>query len=159
MTKFKTIFLFFVLLSTTGYGQDCCDLLDWNNFGKNEKNGYRIFMQPRNSLIDVNDTLKFNIVFFGMYDYILTFCADTKYYPLKIRLLQQANRKELYNNINNSYRESIGVGLYNAQNLILEVTLQSGKLEKDKIKSEDKVCVGLIMQWKRMPSKIKITKI
>jgi len=110
-------------------------------------------MQPKHTKVGINDTLTYNVVFYGGRDYIISFCTDQIYYPINIRLLQPETRKVLYDNATDDYLESIGVGVYNTQNLVLEVILMANKLGKEKIKSNDQVCLGMILQWKKLLSK------
>ena len=112
-----------------------------------------IYMQPKHTKVGINDTLTYNVVFYGGRDYIISFCTDQIYYPINIRLLQPETRKVLYDNATDDYLESIGVGVYNTQNLVLEVILMANKLGKEKIKSNDQVCLGMILQWKKLLSK------
>jgi len=107
-------------------------------------------MQHKTAEIGIHDTLIYNVAFSANRDYIISFCTDQLYYPIHIRLLQPGTGKELYNNASDDYNESMVISLYNAQSIILEVKLMAKKLDKDRMKSKEKVCVGLDMQWKKI---------
>jgi hypothetical protein len=106
-------------------------------------------LQHKNRSFGINDTISYNITFYGNRDYILSFCADQNYYPLNIRLLQPGSGKELYNNENHNYIESILITLYNTQNIIINVRSINDKVNKDSM-INTRVCVGLDMQYKNI---------
>jgi hypothetical protein len=153
MKKFKIILLLFNLFAVICFSQDCNDYHHWADCRKSIKRNYSIYMEPKSTTFGIKDTMRYNVVFYGNRDYIITFCTDQMYYPINIRLLQPGTREELYDNATDDYCESFGVGFYNTQNLILEVVLLADKLDKDKIKSNDKVCVGMQMQYKKIFTK------
>jgi|GEM_PF-1072154 len=155
--KFKIFLFLFSLFSIISYSQDCGDYYNyhkWVNCTKTIKRNYKIYTQPKNTRIGINDTLTYNIVFNGNRDYIISFCADQIYYPISIRLLQPETGIELYDNATDDYVSSIGVGFYKTQNLLIVITSMADKLAKDKIKGDDGTCVGMIMQWKKIFNKI-----
>ena len=155
MKKFKILFILIGLISINCFSQDCSDFQKLSKCKIKIIKNCKIYMQHKNAAIGINDTLTYNIVFYGNRDYIISFCADQKYYPLNIRLLQPETNEEIYDNAKDDYCGSIGVGFYNTQNLIIEVTLLADELDKDRIKSNEKVCVGLDMQWKKIFANLK----
>lgn len=153
MKKYKILLLLLLFFSVYGFGQECGDYYNYSKFvncRKCVKKHYKTYLQPQNSTIRIKDTLKFNVVFSGNRDYIISFCTDQKYYPINIRLIEPETGRVIYNNVSDDYNTSIGVGFYKTQNVILEATLIAEYLEKDMIKSTDNVCVGLILQRKKV---------
>jgi hypothetical protein len=136
--------------SICSYSQDCSNFENLANCEVKIIKNYAIYLQHKNTAINVNDTLIYEIPFFGNSDYILSFCANRNYYPLNIKLLQSVSKQELYNNSFDNFNESISMTLYNTQNIILEVILMADKIGKNRIKIEDKVCIGLDMQCKKI---------
>jgi hypothetical protein len=155
MKKFKILFILISMISINCISQECSDFQKLSKCKISIVKSCKIYMQHKNASIGINDTLTYNIVFSGDRDYILTFCTDQKYYPLNIRLLQPETNEEIYDNAKDDYCGSIGVGFYNTQNLIIEVTLLADKSGNDRIKSNEKACVGLDMQWKKIYSSLK----
>lgn len=154
MKKLKIILFLFSLFSFICYSQDCSDYSKLADCRKSYKRHYNIYLQPKNATIGINDTLTYNIVFYGNRDYIVSFCAAQINHPINVRLLQPETGLELYDNATDNYCETFGVGFYNTQNLILEVTLMADKPDKDKLESKYKVCIGMILQWKKIFYKI-----
>ncbi len=148
--RFKVILFLLSYFSVISYGQDCSDFENSTNCKVIIIKNYAIFLQHKNAAVNINDTLIYEITFSGNRDYILSFCANHNYYPLNIRLLQSTTKKELYNNASDNFNESITMTLYNTQNIILEVILMADKIDKNRIKSDDKICIGLDMQWKKI---------
>ena len=150
MKKFIIILFLSGFFSDFFYSQDCNDYSKFADCRRSIKRHYNMYLQPKNASIGINDTLTYNVVFYGNRDYIISFCADQIYYPINIRLLQPETRMELYDNTADNYCVSIGVGFYNTQNVIIEATFLATNLNKDKITSKDKLCVGMTMQWKKI---------
>jgi hypothetical protein len=106
-------------------------------------------MEPKHTSVAVNDTLKFNVVFQGNRDYIISFCADQIYYPLNIRLLEPETRKKLYDNTSGDYKQSIKVGINNTQNILVEVIFLADQVSKNKAIKKN-ACVSFIMQCRKL---------
>jgi hypothetical protein len=156
MKKIKIILILVTIFTVNSYGQDCDEFFNYSkytNCNKCIKANYKIYLHPKHTNVGINDTLAYDIVFYGGRDYVISFCADQQYYPLHIRLLHPETKKVLYDNANDYYLESIGVGIYNTQNLIIEVIMLADNLREGKLKSKEKVCVGMILQWKKILSK------
>lgn len=156
MKNIKFILILFILLSIKSIGQDCNDFFNFSkytNCNKCVKANYKIYLQPKHTNIKLKDTLTYNIVFYGGRDYVISFCADQQYYPLHIQLLSPETRIVLYDNVVDYYLESIPVGIYNTQNIILKVSLLAEKLDEKKKIYTNEVCVGMVLQWKKILSK------
>ena len=152
MKKIKIIILLFVFFSGICYSQDCGNFLQWSELNKSNRRNYSKYLEPKSATIGIKDTLRYNIVFYGNRDYVITFAADHLYYPINIRLLIPGTRDVIYDNATDDYCVSFGVGFYNTQNLIIEATLLADQV-KDKIKNNDNVCVIMQLQFKKIFSK------
>lgn len=156
MKNINFILILLILLSIKSIGQDCNDFFNfskYSNCNKCVKANYKIYQQPKHTNIKLKDTLTYNVVFYGGRDYVISFCADQQYYPLHIQLLSPETRKVLYDNVEDYYLESIPVGIYNTQNIILKVSLLAEKLDENKKANTYDVCVGMVLQWKKILSK------
>jgi len=157
MKKYKIILFLLSLLTFFSYSQECNE---YNNYSKFVNcrhcinSYYKIYMHPKHTSVDIMDTLIYNVAFTGNRDYIISFCADQMYYPLKIRLFEAETMKLLFDNATSDYKESITVRINNTQKIIMELTLLADKSNKEKISKKD-VCVGMILQWR----KIKLTRV
>jgi hypothetical protein len=149
MKKVKYILLFFSLLTINSYSQDCSRFNRWVECRPRIKD-YNTYLQPKSIAVNVNDTLSLNIAFEGNRDYILSFCASKLYYPIHVRLLKIGTREEIWDNASGDYCESMGISFLNPQNITLEVSLLADRLSVNKVKSDDVVCVGMIMHWKKI---------
>lgn len=154
MKKFKILFFLIGSISINCFSQNCNDFQKLDNCKINIINKYVIYLQHKNAEIGIHDTLTYNIAFSGNRDYIISFCTDQIDYPINIRLLKPGTGRELYNNASNDYNESIAMALYNTQNIIIVVNLLAEKIDIDRMKSNEKVCVGLDMQWKKIFSNL-----
>jgi hypothetical protein len=110
---------------------------------------YNIYLQPKSIPIDLNKILSFHVVFEGNRDYIISFCVSNLYYPVHVRLLKLETGEEIYDNAKDNYPITIGVGIANTQSLIIEITLLANKLSRSERRNNDKVYVGLFMNWKK----------
>lgn len=149
------LILLLVCLSVT-FSQDCDEFFNYSKYSNCNrciKANYNIFLHPKHKMVQINDTLTYNIVFYGARDYLISFCADQQYYPLHIRLLNPETKKILYDNTNDYYLESIGMGVFNTQNLVIQVIMKAENLKENKLNSNNKTCLGMILQWKKLKSK------
>jgi len=156
MKKIKFILILFILFSAKAFSQECDDYYNYPKFTNCRaciNSHYKIYLKPKHVLINLTDTLTYNVVFNGGRDYVISFCADQLYYPLHIRILNPKTREVLYDNVTDKYIEYIGVGILYTQTLVLELILKPLKSKEALINKEDKVCVGLILQWKKILSK------
>lgn len=152
MQKYKTIFILIGLLSASGHSQVCNDYNNFTQFVNCRKcinSYYKIYMEPKHTSVAINDTLKYNVVFQGNRDYIISFCADQIYYPLNIRLFEPITKRKLYDNTSGDYKQSIKVGINNTQNILVEVIFLADQVNKNKAINKN-ACVSFIMQWRKL---------
>jgi len=153
LTKIVCVLFVFSIYSSVSNGQECSDYYNYSKFVNCKKcinRNYKLYMPPKNTTIGVDDTLTFTIMFYDNRDYLISFCTDQKYYPINIKLIESATGKELYDNAKDNYCESFGVGFYNTCNLTIKVSLLANKTDNDKLKKNEKACVGMILQWKKV---------
>jgi len=148
MKKYKIILFLFGFFSFISYSQDCNYYSSMADCRIIMHRDYKIYLRPKFTLIGINDTLTYNIVFNGKSDYVITLCTGKNFYPINIMLMQPSTNKELYNNAKDDYIESLGIGFDNTQNIILKVIILAKKTGKHKINKDEKACVSLSMQYK-----------
>lgn len=152
MKKYKIILFLLILFLASNHSQECSEYFNYSKFVNCRKclsNYYKIYMLPKHLSVGINDTLIYNIVFSGNRDYVISFCADQRYYPLNIRLFDPETRKKIYDNASSDYKESIKVGIHNSHNLIIEVSFLADQYSRDKIINKN-VCLGMILQWRKL---------
>lgn len=114
--------------------------------------GYKVYSQSHSSSISALDSVEFNVVFYGQKDYILSFCTHKKLYPIHFVLIDQQTQQVLYDNEDDKYLESLGLGFDVAKPLTIKVDVLARKSSEEEI--EEKVgCVGLLIQYKNYPKK------
>ena len=109
--------------------------------------GYKIYSQSKSATISVSDTIEFNAVFYGQKDYIFTFCTDKKLYPVNYRLLDPDTGEILYNNADDRYIESLGIGFDVTRGLTIQVNVLGELSDPDELKGYSG-CVGALFQYK-----------
>jgi hypothetical protein len=146
-----TLIILITFLVSVNYGQDCDKYNNYSKFVNCRQcynSYYKIYLKPQNISIGITDTLKYNIVFNGNRDYIISFCADQIFYPISIKLYN-SNFEKIYDNANSGYNESIKVGVKKTQNIKIEVSFLSENYTKERIRNE-RICVGMILQWRKL---------
>jgi hypothetical protein len=86
------------------------------------------------------------------FPYILSFCAHKKMYPIHFTLVDPESRQVLYDNTNDRYIESLGVGFDVTKSIT--VTIQALARTSSENEVEHSVgCVGLLIQYKNYDAK------
>jgi hypothetical protein len=114
--------------------------------------GYKFYSQSHSVAISALDTIELNAVFYGQKDYILSFCTHRKLYPVHFILIEQQTGQVLYDNEEDKYLESIGLGFDVTKSLIIKVDVLARLSSEEEIK-EKVGCLGLLIQYKNYPSK------
>jgi len=114
--------------------------------------GYKVYSQSHSAKISALDTVEFNVVFYGQKDYVLSFCTHKNLYPIHFVLLDQQTKEVIYDNEDDKYLESLGLGFDVAKPLIIRVNAIARKSSEEEI--YDKVgCIGLLIQYKNYARK------
>jgi hypothetical protein len=113
---------------------------------------YKIYSQSISAAISVTDTIEFNIVFYGQKDYICSFCTHRKFYPVNFRLIDPDTREILYDNKEDNFIESLGIGFDVSKTIIIQVIVLARKATPEEIQ-EYAGCIGLLLQYKNYPDK------
>ena len=113
---------------------------------------HKLYSQSHSSIISPLDTVEFNVVFYGQKDYILSFCTHKNLYPIHFVLIDEQSKQVLYDNKDDDYLESLGLGFDVAKPMIIRVDVIAKLSTEEEIM--DKVgCMGLLIQYKNYPKK------
>ncbi len=114
--------------------------------------GYKIYSQSHSASLSPIDTIEINAVFYGQKDYILSFCTHKKMYPIHFVLIDKQTNQVLYDNEEDKYLESLGLGFDVTKSLIIKVDVLARESTEEEIK-ENVGCLGLLIQYKNYPNK------
>lgn len=114
--------------------------------------GYKVYSQSHSTQISALDTVEMSIVFYGQKDYILSFCTHRNLYPIHFVLIDEQTKEVLYDNVEDKYLESLGLGFDVAKPIIIRVNAIARLSTSEEI--NDKVgCLGLLIQYKNYSRK------
>jgi len=114
--------------------------------------GYKSYSQSHSAAISPKDTIEMNVIFYGQKDYILSFCTHRKLYPVHFTLIDQQSKEVLYDNKEDDFLESLGLGFDVTKSLIIKVSVLARK-STDKEIEENVGCLGFLIQYKNYPKK------
>ncbi|PID93187.1 MAG: hypothetical protein CSA96_00470 [Bacteroidetes bacterium] len=116
------------------------------------KRGHKLYTQSRSALVSPLDTTEFDIVFYGQKDYILSFCTHKKMYPIHFVLIDKQTEQVLYDNEEDKFLESLGLGFDVTKSLIIRINVLARESTEEEIQ-ENVGCLGLLIQYKNYPNK------
>ena len=143
----KFILVVSVLTTMTVQGQYCENFHKLGDCKIDVKRPYQIFGQSRSDMIGVGYTLKYNIIFYGNKEYILSFCTTKKYYPIHFKLLDPISGKVIYDNKDDDYLESLGFRIEKTKQFIIEMSILAHDATDIEIE-EYYTCMGMLIQGK-----------
>lgn len=114
--------------------------------------GFKTYSQSKSVSLSPLDTIELNMVFYGQKDYILSFCTHRKLYPIHFILIDQQTQQILYDNEEDKYLESLGVGFDVTKSLTIKVDVLARESSEEEIK-ENIGCLGLLIQYKNYSKK------
>ncbi len=138
------ILLFFAFIFTySAYSQDCTDYHQFHcPYGD-----YTFFYsrQSKSALFKRGQSSQLKIIAYGGEDYYIAVCAHRKFGDLHFRILEDTpEKKVIYDNAKDSYKNSIVFSNEITRNLIVEVTVPEGEGDKN-----DRRCVGVVVQFRK----------
>jgi hypothetical protein len=140
------------LLPLVSLAQDCVEYHELGDCMMDRQKGFKIYSQSKSVSMSPLDTLELNVVFYGQKDYILSFCTHKKMYPVHFVLIDPETGQVLYDNENDRYIESLGVGFDVSKSLTIRVDVLARKSSEEEI--ENYVgCMGVLMQYKNYENK------
>ncbi len=114
--------------------------------------GQKLYSQSKSVSMSPLDTVELNVVFYGQKDYILSFCTHKKMYPIHFVLEDQQTGQILYDNEEDKYLESLGLGFDVTKSLVIRVDVLA-RLSTEKEIKENVGCLGLLIQYKNYEKK------
>lgn len=150
MTNHKKILLLLSLLlvsSVSGFGQYCSDFHKSADCQKEFLSNFRYYSQSRSDLIKVGVPLKYNMVFYGEQEYMISFCTMENFYPVHFKLMDGMTGKVFYDNRNDDYKESFAFALERTRRIVVEVEILANKAS-EKEKEEFYPCIGMYIQFR-----------
>ena len=140
------------LFPLSSFAQDCVDYHEVGDCMLDRQKGFKTYSQSKSVRISPLDTVELNIVFYGQKDYILSFCTHKKLYPVHFVLMDTETRQVLYDNAEDKFIESLGLGFDITRSLVLKIAVLSRGSSEEEIK--DVIgCVGLLIQYKNYEKK------
>ncbi len=114
--------------------------------------GFKSYSQSHSAKMSPKDTIEMNVIFYGQKDYILSFCTHRKLYPIHFTLIDQQTEEVLYDNKEDEFLESLGLGFDVTKSLIIKVSVLARKSTDEEIE-ENIGCLGFLIQYKNYPKK------
>jgi len=134
------------------FPQDCTNYHEIGDCRMDLRRDYKLYSQSKSAVITPLDTIEFNVIFYGQKEYILSFCTHRKFYPVNFRLIDPSTREILYDNAQDKYVESIGIGFDSTKPLIILINVLARRATPEEIESY-MGCVGMLLQYKQYPEK------
>ena len=114
--------------------------------------GYKVYSQSHSASMTPLDTIELNAVFYGQKDYILSFCTHKKMYPIHFVLIDQETKQILYDNEEDNYLESLGLGFDVTKSLTIKIDVLARQSSEEEIEG-NVGCMGLLIQYKNYSNK------
>ena len=150
MKMFKKVLLLLIILmafAVTGLTQDCADYLKTSDCKTDVVPSFVYYSQSRSDVFKVGKPIKYNVVFYGQKEYMISFCTWAKFYPIHFKLVDETSGRTLYDNERDEYVESVGFAVENTKMLVVEVEILAENATEKEIKREYP-CVGMLIQSK-----------
>lgn len=132
--------------------QDCTNYHKLGDCIMDRSRGYKIYSQSKSVAISALDTIELNMIFYGQKDYIISFCTHRKFYPINFRLIDPYTKEILYDNAQDSYIESLGVGFDVTKSLTVRINVLARKATPEEIEGY-MGCLGVLIQYLNYPEK------
>ena len=150
--QIQVLFVLLVIAPLSVMAQDCVDYHKLGDCMMDRQKGYKIYSQSKSVSISPKDTVEINIVFYGQKDYIFSFCTHARLYPVHFVLIDPDSGDVLYDNANDRYIESLGIGFDVSKSLTIKVDVVARRASEEEI--EQYVgCLGLLIQYRNYTKK------
>ncbi len=141
-----------LLLPLQLHAQDCNQHHELGDCRFDLEKSFKIYSQSTSVSISPLDTIELNAIFYGQKDYIISFCTHRKLYPVHFVLIDQQTKQVLYDNEEDKYLESLGVGFDVTRSLIIRVAVLARESSEEEIKN-NLGCLGMLIQYKNYSKK------
>ncbi len=146
----KKIFLtllFILSISLFGFGQFCADFHKTGDCRKDLLPNFRYYSQSRSDLVKVGFTVKYDVVFYGEREYMVSFCTMKHYYPVHFKLIDGMTEEVFYDNKKDEYLESIGFAVEKTRRILIEIEILAHQASDVEIE-EQYPCIGMFIQFR-----------
>ena len=144
----RCCFIGLILFSATALSaQDCVEYYNSTGCSLDRQRGYKIYSQSKSAPITVGDTIEFDIVFYGQKEYIFSLCTRQDLYPINFRLVDPDTQDILYDNANDRYIESLGIGFDATRSLAIQINVLANQTPVPE-QGDGVGCVGLLLQYR-----------
>lgn len=147
LTKLFIAHFFLLGFSALLLSQDCETCFKKGDCRMDLQKGYKINSQSRGVPITIQDTVELNVVFYGQKDYIFSFCTDKELYPIHFRIIDPESESLIYDNSEDRYIESLGVGFDVTKNLKFKINIL-GKTNETADLHGYSGCLGVLFQYR-----------
>ncbi len=143
------------LVSLAAVAQDCINYHEVGDCHMDRQRGFKVYSQSKSVSLSPVDTIDLNIVFYGQKDYMFSFCTHTKLYPIHFQIIDPETGDLLYDNEDDNYLESLGIGFDVTKSLTLRINVLARKATEEEIENY-LGCLGLLIQYKNYPDRKKL---
>ena len=143
----RLILVAFFITSMSVNGQECENFHKLGDCQLDVEKPFEIFGQSRSDMIGVGYTLKYNIIFYGKKEYLVSFCTTKDYYPIHFKLIDPISEDILYDNEDDDYLESVGFGVEKTRQFTIEMSILGDEATDQEIEDYF-TCVGMLIQGK-----------
>jgi len=150
--KIQVVAVLFLIIPGHLFSQNCATHHLDGDCHNDVQKGYKVYSQSHSTQISALDTVEMSIVFYGQKDYILSFCTHKNLYPIHFVLIDEQTKEVLYDNEEDKYLESLGLGFDVAKPMILRVNAIA-RLSNDEEINDKIGCLGLLIQYKNYSRK------
>jgi len=141
-----------LLIPAAAAAQDCQNHHQMGDCRFDLKKDHEIYTQSRSAPMSPLDTVEMSLVFYGQKDYILSFCTHKKMYPVHFVIIDQQTGDLLYDNEQDRYLESIGLGFDVTRSVIIRINVLARDSTEEEILN-NVGCLGLLIQYKNYEAK------
>jgi hypothetical protein len=129
------------------FSQPCEKFFKKGDCGMDIEKDYKIYSQSKSVAINLQDTIEFNIVFYGQKEYLFSFCTDKNLYPVHFRLIDPDTGELLYDNSDDRYLESLIIGFDVTRSLTIKIHVLGETSSRPDLEGYTG-CVGALFQYK-----------
>ncbi|MCK5462860.1 MAG: hypothetical protein KAI95_07575 [Bacteroidales bacterium] len=150
--QIQVLFVLLLIAPLAVMAQDCVEYHKLGDCMMDRQKGYKFYSQSKSVSMSPTDTVEINVIFYGQKDYIFSFCTHAKLYPVHFVLIDPDSGDVLYDNANDKYIESLGIGFDVSKSLTIKVDVVVRKASEEEI--EQYVgCLGLLIQYRNYTKK------
>ena len=154
MKTVKSIIVFGILflLPYISHAQTCHGF--YRNAGcfVKESKYFKQYGQSKSAAIAIDKLYSYQILLYGSKDYIFSLCTEAGIKPMHFRIVDDATKEVIYDNVQDEYNQCIGFSLEKTTTVNLEIEILAESIRNKNIDPEvGRVCLGIQIWWRRIP--------